>query len=79
MYEGVLVNTYKSILKRCDETLSKQVELALKTQKEQLQETKQAAEDLDKTLEDGRKKLAEMNILIEERDDTPVEELQEIR
>ena len=59
--------------------MSKQVDLALKTQQEHLEETKQAAEELDKTLEDGRKKLAEMNLLIEERDDTPSEELQEIR
>ena len=59
--------------------MSKQVDLALKTQQEHLEETKQAAEELDKTLEDGRKKLAEMNLLIEERDDTPTEELQEIR
>ena len=55
------------------------MDLALKTQQEHLEETKQAAEELDKTLENGRKKLAEMNLLIEERDDTPTEELQEIR
>ena len=59
--------------------MSKQVDLALRTQQEHLEETKQAAEELDKTLEDGRKKLAEMNLLIEHRDDTPTEELQEIR
>ena len=67
-----LMSENKELLARCDETLKQQVDLALETESDQLSA---ARDELDKTLERGRK-------LLDEMDDgalTENEELHEIR